>query len=182
MNELRERAKEDWGVEAEPLIKAVEAAIRHREYWAAQKPLIDSAEPAECAHRLRQAHKGIAALPLRARAHLHWSLAERLAYGPCGLDSKQIRALMEDTNLVTLLLDALGDPMDTERKDQPQELRWLVQAWVKAGGEVSIDGRYDGDLIEFLSTAYRHLGDARSDDAIRRGLDRIRRLPPKTEG
>lgn len=169
MIDLRERA-EWWGVDPEPLIQAVESAMRSRQYWQGQKPLIASAEPADTNRRLRQAHKAITALPLRARAHLHWELAERIAHGR-GLDPGQVRRLMQDTNLVELILDALSEPVEPEEPDR--ELQWLVQAWVEAGGEVKIDDRYDGDLIEFLTIAYQYLGETLTPDAIRLRLNRI---------
>lgn len=179
MIDLRERA-EDWDVDPEPLIEAVEAAQQRVAYKAGQQPLIASAEPADANHRLRQAHKAIAALPLRARAHLHWKLAERIAYGPAGLDREQMHRLMQDTNLVELILDLLSEPIEPEEPDR--ECQWLVQAWERAGGEVEIDDSYDLDLIEFLDIAYQHLGKPLNPDAIRLRLDRIRRAPLETEG
>lgn len=181
MNDIRELAHE-WDVEPEPLIQAVEDAQQGRRYREAQKTLIASAEPAECAHRLKQARKAIEALPLRARAHLHWRLAERIACGPCGLDREQIRRLMQDTNLVAEILAALNEPLDAEPEDRQQEFRWLVRAWQHAGGQVEFDDRYDGDLIEFLGIAYQRLGETLTADAIRRRLDRIRRAPLGSEG
>jgi hypothetical protein len=175
---LRERA-EWWGVDPEPLIQAVESAQQRVAYRERQKPQITSAEPADANRRLRQAHKAIAALPLRARAHLHWGLAERIAYGR-GLDPGQVRRLMQDTNLVELILDSLSEPIEPEEPDR--ELQWLLQAWVEAGGEVEIDDRYDGDLIEFLTIAYPYLGETLTPDAIRLRLDRIRRAPLDSEG
>ncbi|MHA6232736.1 hypothetical protein [Pseudomonas fluorescens group sp. PF-69] len=173
MIDLRERA-EWWGVKPEPLIEALTAAQQVRRYREGQKPLIASTEPADANRRLRQAHKAIAALPLRARAHLHWGLAERIAYGR-GLDPEQVRRLMQDTNLVELILDALSEPVEPEEPDR--ELQGLAQAWERAGGEVEIDDRYDGDLIEYLTIAYEHLGETLTPDAIRLRLDRIRRAP-----
>lgn len=178
MNGIRELA-EEFGVKAEPLIQAVEAAKRARRYWEGEHRVMADAEPAECAHRLEQTHKAIAALPLRARAHLHWRLAERLARG---LPTEQRRRLMEDTDLVAEILAALTEPLDTEREDPQQQLKWFVQAWQEAGGQLLVDDRYDLDLIEFLRIAYRHLGETLSEDAIRRRLDRIRRDPLDSEG
>ncbi|WP_095195863.1 hypothetical protein [Pseudomonas sp. Irchel 3A7] len=178
MIDLRERAK-DWDVDPDPLIQAVESAMKGRRYRERQKPLIASAEPAKCTRQLGQAYKAIAALPLRARAHLHWELAERITYGR-GLDPEQVRRLMQDTNLVDMVLDALSEPIDPEEPDR--ELQWLVQAWKRAGGEVQVDDRYDEDLIEFLTITYQHLGETLTHDAIRRRLDRIRRDPLDSDG
>lgn len=178
MNDIRELA-EDWDVDPEPLIQAVEAAQRSRRYWEGEHRVMADAEPAECTHRLKQAHKAIAALPLRARAHLHWRLAERLARD---LPTEQRRRLMEDTDLVVEILAALTEPLDTEREDPQQQLRWFVQAWQEAGGQVEIDDRYDFDLIEFLQIAYQQLGEKLTEDAVRRRLDRIRRDPLDSEG
>jgi hypothetical protein len=175
---LRERA-EDWDVNPVPLIEALASAQRVRRYREGQKPLITSAEPADANRRLRQAHKAIAALPLRARADLHWGLAERIAYGR-GLDPEQVRRLMQDSNLVDMVLDALSEPIEPEEPDR--ELQGLVQAWEYAGGEVEIDDRYDLDLIEFLTLVYQHLGETLTPDAIRLRLDRIRRSPLGIEG
>jgi len=175
---LRELA-EEWDVDPQPLLEALASAQRVRRYRQGQKPLIASAEPADANHRLWQAHKAIAALPLRARAHLHWGLAERIAYGR-GLDPEQVRHLMQDTNLVELILDSLSEPIEPEEPDR--ELQGLVQAWEHAGGEVEIDDRYDLDLIEFLILAYQHLGETLTPDAIRLRLNRIRRSPLETEG
>ncbi|OPK06777.1 hypothetical protein [Pseudomonas sp. VI4.1] len=180
MNDLRERA-EFWGVDPEPLIQAVESAMRDRRYWELRKPLIASAEPADCKHRLKQAHKAIAALPLRARDHLHWHLADRIACD-ARLGREQVRHLMQ-ADLLTMILDALAERFDSEVEDRQQEFIRLVLAWKDAGGEVEIDGRYDGDLIEFLGIAYQYLGETLTADAIRLRLDRApRRGPPETEG
>lgn len=178
MNNIRELA-EEFGVKAEPLIQAVEAAQRRRRYWDANRRMMADAEPAQAEHRLLQARKAIAALPVRAQAHLHWKLAERLVFG---LSREQRRRLMEDTDLVAEILAALTEPLDTEREDPQQQLKWFVQAWQEAGGQVEIDDRYDGDLIEFLQTAYQQLGEKLTEDAIRRRLDRIRRAPLDSEG
>lgn len=200
MNDLRERA-EFWGVDPEPLIDAVESAMQGRRYWEGQKRIND-AEPAECRHRLEKAHKAIAALPKRAREHLHGRLAERIAYGspsflseqihrmtlgqfdhgghgPLSLNAEQFRCLMQDMDLVGMVLDTLSEPLDTEAEDVLEERRQLVRAWERAGGDVfDDDGRYDGDLIDFLTRAYRHLGDEIDEisarDTIRRRLDRRR--------
>lgn len=181
MNDIRELAQE-WGVEPEPLIEALEAAKERQDYSEVQRRIIASAEPAECAHRLRQARKAIEALPLRARVHLHWRLAERIAYGPYGLNAEQVRQVMEDPNWVDEILAALCEPMDAEGEDPKQELRWLVLAWQRAGGQLLVEGSYDLDLIDFLKIAYRHLGGELTVDAIRRRLDRIRRSPLGSEG
>lgn len=175
---LRERA-EWWGVDPEPLIAAVESAMRGRQYWQGQQPLIASAEPAQANKRLRQAHKAVASLPLRARAALHWAMAERVTSIIPGLDPEQIRHVMQDISWPDLILDALGEPVEPEAD---RECQWLVEAWKRAGGQVKIDYHYDGDLIEFLGIAYKHLGEEPSDDAIRRRLDRIRRDPLDSEG
>lgn len=181
MNDIRELA-EEFGVKAEPLIQAVEAVQQMKSYWEAQKPLIASAEPAECAHRLRQARKAIEALPLRARAHLHWRMGERIAYGACHLNAEQIHQVMESANWVDEILAALTEPLDAEPEDRQQVLRRLVQGWERAGGQVEIDDRYDGDLIEYLGVAYQYLGEILTEDAVRRRLDRIRRTPSDSEG
>lgn len=181
MNDIRERAQE-WDVEPEPLIDAVEAAKERQHYREVQRRIIASAEPAECAHRLGQVRKAIEALPLRARAHLHWRLAERIAYGSYGLNAELIRQVMTDTNWVDEILDALDEPLDTEAEDPKQELKWFVQAWERAGGQLLVEDRYDLDFIEFLQIAYQHLGQTPTVDAIRRRLDRIRRSPLRIEG
>lgn len=177
MINLRELTQE-WDVDPEPLIAAVEAAMRIRRCREGQQPLIASAEPAEANKRLRQAHKAVAALPLRAKAHLHWRMAERIAYSPAGLDRHQIRRLMEDTNLVGLILDALSEPIEPEEPDR--ELQRLVKAWTAAGGQTHEGDRYDEDLIEFLFLNYQYLGDEKpTHDAIRRRLDRLPALTPR---
>lgn len=201
MIDLRELAIE-WEVDPEPLIKAVESAQRVRRHQLSQKPLIASAEPADCNHQLRQAHKAIAKLPLRAREHLHRHLADRIGHSfngpfdeqvrramlgtanPYGLSAEQSRYMMEDVDLVGIILDALSEPVEREEPDR--ELQWLAEAWIKAGGEVlAEDGshRYHEGLIEFLDIAYTHLDGEKPDtDNIRRCLDRIRRSPLRIEG
>lgn len=179
MIDLRERA-EWWGVKPEPLLEALASAQQRAAFKAGQRPLIASAEPADANHRLRQARKAIAALPLRARARLHWNLAERIAASIPGLGHEQIRFVLEEAKWPDLILDALSEPIEPEESDH--ELQWLVKAWVEAGGEVEIGDRYDGDLIDFLSIAYCDLGEDLSRDAIRLRLDRIRRAPLDSEG
>lgn len=179
MIDLYERA-EDWDVDPEPLINALESAKRVRHYRAGQQQLLASAEPAVANHRLQQARKALQALPLRARAALHWGLAERIATSIPGLDREQIRQIMEDSNWLNVVLDALSEPIEPEEPDR--ELQWFVQAWREAGGEIEFEGRHDGDLIEFLGIAYQHLGETLTTDAIRLRLDRIRRDPLETEG
>lgn len=175
MNAIRELA-EVCDVDPEPLIQAIEAAKQTRCRRYEQKRLVD-AEPAQANRRLKQAHKAITALPLRAKASLHWKLAERLAYGSIGLDRDQIRRLMQDVDLVSLILDAVSEPVETEEPDR--ELHHLLQAWQHAGGAVEFEDRHDEDLIEFLALAYQHLGDTLTHDAIRRRLGRVSTLTPR---
>ncbi|MFG0351927.1 hypothetical protein ACF8LD_12960 [Pseudomonas sp. zbq_5] len=177
MIDLRALAQE-WDVDPKPLIAAVESTKRGRHYRDGQKPLIASAEPALCNRKLQQAHKAIAGLPLRAKAHLHWGLAERIAYGPAGLNPEQVRRLMEDTNLVDMILDALREEVEPEEPDR--ELQRLVKTWTAAGGQTHEGDRYDEDLIEFLFLTYQYLGDEKpTHDAIRRRLDRLPALTPR---
>jgi len=177
MNDIRELAQ-DWDVDPEPLIQAVEAAQRRRRHWEANHRMMADAEPAQAEHRLMQAHKAVAALPVRAQAHLHWKLAERLAYGPCSLSREQRRQLMENVDLVAEILAALAEPLDTEREDPQQQLKWFILAWQEAGGQLWEGGRYDLDLIDFLRFAYRHLGEPLSEDAVRCRLNRISARTP----
>lgn len=146
MNDLRELAIE-WDIDPELLIQAVESAQRTRRYQESQRPLIASALPSTCRRQLEKARKAIKALPLRAKVHLHWRLAERIAYGrsgltteqirqgvknpwnPYDLNAEQVRQLMECDDLVGMVLDALSEPLDSEPEDPNQELKWLVQAW-----------------------------------------------------
>lgn len=180
MNKIRERA-EDWDVDPDILIEAIKSAKHSRDRREARKPIIASAEPAECMDRLLQARKAIARLPRRARANLHWSLAERLAYGhdgrnPLGLDPEQTRRLM-GMNLVDEILAALTEPVEPEEPDR--EFQWLVRAWIDAGGQLKVDDRYDEDLIEFLQRAFMHLGEPLTEDAVR---CRLNRIPAPTPG
>jgi|APLak6261691555_1056199.scaffolds.fasta_scaffold00181_2 hypothetical protein len=180
MSDLRELA-EEWDVDPEPLIEAVEAAQQGRHYWESKQRVLASAEPAVCIKRLRQAHKAIAALPLRARDHLHWHLADRIACD-AGLGREQVRGLMQ-ADLIGMVLEALAEPFDAEVEDRQQEFIRLVRAWQRAGGEIEVDDHHDEDLIEFLTNVYQHLdGKKPSHDAIRRRLDRIRRAPFDSEG
>lgn len=180
MIDLRELAHE-WDVDPKPLIAAVESAVQGRRHGGGQKPLIASAEPAVCNRKLQQARKAVAALPLRARAHLHWRLAESITCGFAGaydLTPEQVRYLMQDMDLMDRILDALSEPLEPEEPDR--ELQWLVQAWQRAGGQIHEGDRYDEYLIEFLILTYQYLGDEKpTHDAIRRRLDRLPALTPR---
>ncbi len=208
MNRILELA-EEWDVDPKPLIQAVEDAARRQQRRESERLRRASAEPAQAEHRLKQARKAIEALPLRAKVHLHWRMAERLAYGPYGLNAEQVRQVMEDTNWVDEIMAALTEPLDdqgliefqhayywetgqvltpedAQRRlhglNRTEPLRLLLRAWQEAGGQVLVDDRYNFDLIDFLQIAYRHLGETLSEDAVRCRLDRFRRSPTDSKG
>lgn len=174
---IRELAEDDQLDDA-PLLEALESATRYADYWKWRKQAIAGVGPAEVQRQLVRAHKALEALPWQAKAHLHFTLAELLGRD-LKLEPELFSQLMEKCNLFEDVLQALAIPVEEEAEDPLQLRRRLVCAWVRAGGEVRVDDRYDEGMIDFLIMVYHAMGedfdvhDPASRDTIRLRLNRL---------
>lgn len=138
---------EDAGVDAEPLLDALEQVRKEADCWGSRDALIASGEPGDAVDQRKKAHKALDSMSLRAKAMVHSNLFHILS-DEMELDAIAMQRLAQ-VDLLGCVAEALvgtteDDLADKETWDKPRLYRDLTRAWTR----VWTSSEYADDLLE----------------------------------